>query len=204
MIESRVLWVIRLRMLSGSSSGVSEMVGRFVELMPANGKMLLNVPNGPTGGFRLTPSVLKNGRASTEPVNSYCAAMAATSNCTGLSLYRSRTMLRSNCSSSTCCTARLYFPCENSIALGPNQQPPAAIESAMMATRQARIAHRAYRDRLPQLGAHELARSSASFPTSLPAPDARRLPPRPVNRSPSDKLRNVSQCVPSANWRQYR
>src|SRR5262245_6180518 len=76
MIVSRVLWVIRLRMLSGSSSGVSDIVGRLVVLMPAKGRTLVNVPNGPTGGFRLTPSVLKNGRASTEPFNSYCAAMA--------------------------------------------------------------------------------------------------------------------------------
>ena len=81
------------------SPGTSVMVGRFAPLTLTSGRILVNVRK--TMLLLLGFGAMKNGLASAPPSSSYCAAIDETFRSRGISLYRNRTMLRRNCSSST-------------------------------------------------------------------------------------------------------
>jgi hypothetical protein len=83
-MPSGVAGVNRLRVVSGSSTGVRLIVGRWVPVSETSGRMDVNV-------LKMTLELLgfgerKNGRASAVASTSYWAAMDATSSRAALSL----------------------------------------------------------------------------------------------------------------------
>ena len=94
----------RPRIVSGSSRGVRLMVGRFAGAPSHVGQNSREVLENSSAGLGDS----KNGLTPRSAVNSYWAAIDATSSRVGLSLSRRRTTLRSNCSSPTHVTATLY------------------------------------------------------------------------------------------------